>query len=109
MNQQLIRISNIQSGSAKKRIGSKWINKFGLFAATLQLAELLENNSVNNTGNFVVPSSENTTEGTQTNNEARVPPPVMDGENLDAPVTSRQLLQLLADFEERMTKKCHVK
>ena len=39
LNQQLIRISNIQSGSAKKRIGSKWINEFGQFAATfLELA-----------------------------------------------------------------------
>ena len=35
LNQHLIRISNIQSGSAKKRIGSKCKNEFGLFAATL--------------------------------------------------------------------------
>ena len=44
-------------------------------------------------------------EGNQTDNDTRVPPPDMDGENLVTPVTSRQLLQLLADFEERMTKK----
>ena len=44
-------------------------------------------------------------ESVHTGNESDVPPPDMDEGELDTPVTSRQLLHLFADFEERMTRK----
>ena len=43
------------------------------------------------TDTFGEPSGDNTMEGTQSDNDTRVPQPDMDGGNLDTPVTSRQL------------------
>ena len=44
-------------------------------------------------------------ESVHTGSVSVVSPPDTDGGELDTPVTSRQLLHLFADFEERMTRK----
>ena len=53
-----------------------------------QLTELLENNSVEITDTFDEPSGDNTMEGHHSNDDTEVPQPVLDGGNLDAPVSS---------------------
>ena len=75
------------------------------FISDNQVSELAENNSGHNSELFSDTAGGNTMESVYTGSVSGVPPPDTDGGELDTPVTSRQLLHLFADFEERMTRK----
>ena len=74
------------------------------FIANHLVSELAENNS-GHISELSDSAGGITMESDHTDSVSGVPPQDSDGGGVDTPITSRQLLHLFADFEERMTRK----